>query len=838
MTKNRKYKFNILKSILLPTVMLALNACDTVKEHCYSPPTPGITEQQTYFVRSDGILVIERSDPLNECQILSDCSNIPEYFDVITGKPKPEKFQRGKWQPTMDILVSNQSQQGPVYTNPDDNPDPDVDPNAINKIGINVTGEIYLKQIDHYVTVNFDAQKNVSDSNVPLDVKVGDLIVIKRLNNESVKFRSVAGFDDEYYKYVNPEYVNNPPNKETEFDTFKNQILRAPIANPDQAFISAFGYCRNKLPDNPYYQYYKDVYAPLVKSALEANTTPSPPPTMQYLPDNDTYYKNCFHYDGRGLAISVNNQQTIKPAEHPFVSTGAFTNKYFYSKEDDSKILHYFKAPSSGTLNFKLDKSFFKNAKHFVGNYTLKIERHTNLARNGEMMRIVIADAGLNLNNDGFDVEEAKKQDQIIEYEPIIGGNEIVPKKSGTIWFKIVDTDYNDNLDQYTVNISKVRSYTGWTSGYNDFIIPLKRKVYETVRNTYTRTIGDTRFQLIVKAAVTLSLIMYALAYLLGMVKEPLMEFTIKLLKITLIGFLISSSSWEFFHDHMFVIFETGTDTLIRKASMVDEFSTPFSWMDDTFYRFLSPYMGVRIASLLLLGPFGILIIALIGYALYVIIMVMVRIFLIYCIMMVCTAFLISLAPLFFIFLLFKTTESLYTEWWKLTTFMAFQPAILIIGTIVIIYIMLMISTQLFGRDICWKDALEIYLVIFGFIKIKLATLKFYRAEGMDMVAWFIGGPPVNDSAVKEQFLIYYRLFLQAVGFLMIIKVLQQFVGFSESLSRTFFGLHRGGSGANQALETVFGRVKSIAVAIMTGGKAGLKDLVKMADKKGGKKDE
>jgi len=796
---DKNFLIKLYKYSLSLALLFVLTACDDYG-NCYPAPTIS-TKVDKFILRADGLQVYSHSgaNAVTECQIAPPTQDCGLYVDLITGAPKATNSQYGNWQKTIPLIGNNSSST------------------------VSATGSVYLQSQTQKVAVAVNSALPVTRdaSNQPLNISKGDYVVIKR-SGTLVDFQSIGGFDDDYASYIKTSDFRLPNKNET----FQNYLMSFLNQKTHANFIASVGYCKNRVPDNP---------------PIDPNTgVPSKyvnfdSPHFTPFSDNDDYFKNCFHYDGRGLTISLNGT-TIKDANSPFMGAAGVTSQYQFSNNEqvDIGINQVFIAQEDGVLSFDFDKSFFRNAKYFAGGYSLEVKRYTDKHDNGELILGAIADSGIDLNDVNTDINKLIGEGKV-KIQNVLNQT-ISPARSGYLWLKISDStgDYKDNLDAYYVEITTIFQQNGWSQIYINFVTPLKKTVYNAVQRIFNRSVTHPTFQLALKLMMVLTLTFYAFGSILGLIQEPLSTLIVKMFKIGLLSMLLHENSWNFFSKNMFSVFlgdfnvipnvVSGGDWLIMIFQDIEGCNNPFCWMDTLFTKFFSAYMGYKILSFLILGAYGILMIVLIGFTLFKLILVLFRAFIIYCIMAVMTAFLVSLSPIFLCCMLFNKTQQMFNTWWRLTLYTSLQPAFMFMGIIVIAYIADLIGSKLFGTQICYFDVLRVNLMIFNAFKIHLFTIVWYKDNITNVFEYNLGaeGDAANGTSAfaREVVFYFYRTTINAVCFLIIIVVKEGYLSYSEKVSRKMLGLSLAGGGAGDGIDKVTARAKSIAKAIVTGGKS------------------
>lgn len=173
---------------------------------------------------------------------------------------------------------------------------------------------------------------------------------------------------------------------------------------------------------------------------------------------------------------------------------------------------------------------------------------------------------------------------------------------SGTLWLKISDDTrttwggltgqiYGDgdftpidlaaapptgsNYGSYFVTIVTTKPFDdGINSVINKIIDPIKKIMYGDpssndptkyglTKRMYLGLTGNINFIAAVRAALVLSIIFFALSYMLGLKAVNTQDFIMYALKVSFVVILIGPYSWTFFYDHLFTVFINGVEELV-----------------------------------------------------------------------------------------------------------------------------------------------------------------------------------------------------------------------------------------------------------------------------------
>lgn len=300
------------------------------------------------------------------------------------------------------------------------------------------------------------------------------------------------------------------------------------------------------------------------------------------------------------------------------------------------------------------------------------------------------------------------------------------------VYFKIVDLFYEDNYGGYNI---KIKSGTR-----NPDMGPLEtvfdafyRPINNMMKRIYTGVVSNPEYINTVRALLALYIVFFGYAYLMGMIEKPKSEFLMRVIKIGLIIQLISPDSWEFFYTHLFQAFVEG---VIQIAALV---STPFPdydpnspWfsLDEALRKFGSAETASKVGSTLFSNAAGFVFIIIFYVALALFVVSLIKALTIYIVAYIGVAFLIALAPLFFIFLLFEKTKGIFEEFISHLIAFSIQQIILFAGLGLFAALIYYYLTQTVGYRVCWETWFK--FSVFG---VTLFDLKYWFPNIRDLQA-------------------------------------------------------------------------------------------------------
>jgi len=289
------------------------------------------------------------------------------------------------------------------------------------------------------------------------------------------------------------------------------------------------------------------------------------------------------------------------------------------------------------------------------------------------------------------------------------GGGEFPNVFTGDqLFFKIVDRYYNDNEGGYTVKIKE------GTRSPNDgpvskvvgfFVEPIKiimRRIYEGI-------LADPGFLNAIRYLLVLYIIIYGYTFIIGRrsQEELRKDAVIRIFKIGFIVTLLGANSWDFFNTYLFAAFIDGIDgiagMLLTNFDNYDP-SDPWYSMDSLLAKLFSGETSAKISSTLFSNfPLGIIYIPFLYFGIILFLIAVIKAVIVYIIAFIGIAILISLAPIFFIFMLFDKTKALLEEWWNQLIAFSIQQIILMTALGMFAAVIVTYLEKTLGYRVCWN---------------------------------------------------------------------------------------------------------------------------------------
>ncbi|WP_425362850.1 type IV secretion system protein [Candidatus Tisiphia endosymbiont of Hybos culiciformis] len=468
-----------------------------------------------------------------------------------------------------------------------------------------------------------------------------------------------------------------------------------------------------------------------------------------------------YNVNGQPLTILVKTWDFVKGDKNNPSELSAWCA--WYGQENNKNTLSEFCK--------RLQVCQFIDGRMCTNSKDAKISNAPCLFKNGVGLYLLIAERGTDPN---ISLQTQRAPDGITKHlgEPIVNFYDLNKRgelvKAGGIsyqyedvdnndydksplYFKILDKFYDDNNGQYRVVIK---------SGVNDtrpdpidFLTNLIKvelfgndKEKGLVRAIYENIIKTPGYRLSVSALLTLYIIFTGFSFLIGNVNLTHTELIIRIVKVSIVSTLLSSTiSWQFFHDYLFVFFVEGVEQILQIIKQTAA-TGPGSW--SIISLMIAPQTMAKLFSLLFVDPLGFIYIILFLIALYYIFMMVFKATVIYLTALIIIGMIIIMAPIFICFMLFGITRSLFENWLRQLISYAIQPIILFTG---LAFISIIIRTEIYsslGFGVCKYDFPDLGPIneLFGSINEDLDT-----SLGDSIFYWWFPSPMKGNNFSKTR---------------------------------------------------------------------------------------
>ncbi|WP_341810701.1 type IV secretion system protein [Wolbachia endosymbiont (group A) of Campoletis raptor] len=383
----------------------------------------------------------------------------------------------------------------------------------------------------------------------------------------------------------------------------------------------------------------------------------------------------------------------------------------------------------------------------------------------------------------------------------VISGEHFQNEESKKIYFGInvsnVERDditdkngkYYEN-NKYTVTLFVKRKINDFiSSNVNGVFKLIKEEVIgDSVKDSYK---GYARGLLQgVRALLTLYVIFTVVGYMLGTIQLSKFDFIVRMFKIAFIAFAFSDRSWELFGTTLSRLFIDGSTYLVDSFSgYIGEGGRKFAFLDLTAGVLFTAETWLKFLSLMLSGPFGFIAFLAILYATFMFLKCIISATFKYVISTVLVAFLLSLTPLFIVFILFQKTKPLFDNWIKTLAHVSLEPVILFSFLSLLNQLMYSVLYNLTNFSACYQCLISVNFLSYDLCLMKsILPLGYSPGTSVD-VALSTGERAGGHFAALPIDLI------QAFIYLIIAGAMEAFVSISETMVQTLFSSGYGVTG-------------------------------------------
>ncbi|AOV87612.1 conjugal transfer protein TrbL [Wolbachia endosymbiont of Drosophila incompta] len=293
-----------------------------------------------------------------------------------------------------------------------------------------------------------------------------------------------------------------------------------------------------------------------------------------------------------------------------------------------------------------------------------------------------------------------------------------------------------------------------------------------------------------VRALLTLYIIFTVIGYMLGTIQLSKFDFIVRMFKIAFIAFAFSDRSWELFGTTLSRLFIDGSTYLVDSFSgYIGEGGRKFAFLDLTAGVLFTAETWLKFLSLMLSGPFGFIAFLAILYATFIFLKCIISATFKYVISTVLVAFLLSLTPLFIVFILFQKTKPLFDNWIKTLAHVSLEPVILFSFLSLLNQLMYSVLYNLTNFSACYQCLISVNFLSYDLCLMKsILPLGYSPGTSVD-VALSTGERAGGHFAALPIDLI------QAFIYLIIAGAMEAFVSISETMVQTLFSSGYGVTG-------------------------------------------
>ncbi|RZI45250.1 type IV secretion system protein [Rickettsiales endosymbiont of Peranema trichophorum] len=366
-----------------------------------------------------------------------------------------------------------------------------------------------------------------------------------------------------------------------------------------------------------------------------------------------------------------------------------------------------------------------------------------------------------------------------VTFQNDLDNNNMPYVKGGRLYFRILDSNYEDNAGGYTVNIlSGVYTPKGFVQTAIEYVKStlegVSKRIYSRVVVYITKT---------VQALLIIYIIVTGLLFTLGMMQTPQSELIIRCIKVGIVSALISESSWDFFNAYLFNIFSEGTLDIAKIMTtnvatysakvggtvqsqefirIVQGGDSPLILFDAFIKMLISQSVNAKAVSLVFKWAY-VFWMPCFYICFYFIIIGIIRALTLYLLSLIQIALLLAISPIFIVTILFSVTKDMFDRWMK-QIISSSLLGIMVLCVVGLMLSLIMAQIQSFLRfEVCFRPLED-------------APWKFYILgfKIWQVVFWQVSTDDLMKIAVTPGH--YFALLLISLLFDRIVAEIPQFV--------------------------------------------------------------
>jgi|GEM_PF-2475114 len=273
------------------------------------------------------------------------------------------------------------------------------------------------------------------------------------------------------------------------------------------------------------------------------------------------------------------------------------------------------------------------------------------------------------------------------------------------------DTYYRDNYGSYNIQILRGVGSSKENGLLESLVLVVENALLGKfdddgnreggiIRFMYLAVVQDSGFSLAMQMSLILYVTLFGAAHIWGLVEMNKKEIMSRMLKIALIMFFVSPTSWDFYNEFIVRFFMDGmnyligifmnlSDSNIDQTSMIkvaqidrtveESSATRFSYVDLIIKKLMSEATAKKIAALFFSDFFGFFYMIMIYATIFMFIAVMLFIATIYITNLIKLIFVLSIGPIFIVFTLFTKTAGYFNNWIGYVAGRSFEMIVLFI---------------------------------------------------------------------------------------------------------------------------------------------------------------
>jgi type IV secretion system protein VirB6 len=409
----------------------------------------------------------------------------------------------------------------------------------------------------------------------------------------------------------------------------------------------------------------------------------------------------CVRRDGAGLRILLNGENLKEPKQE-FINYkdkklyqvhvkegGVLSFGYMYSTADvifdsTTKLQTPFQRADQiyqSFQNYSSEKFFndvLQNAtiERFIsGRYLLEIEV-------GSGTQSALIDMAENITKRYYIKSAKNRESQTLDNGVIIGDQiEFNASSDGFLFYGIENA--TEDME-YTYSF-KGESYNGKVNFsnaiYENLVLPTITNIRNSAAKLFSGISSNGKFTISLNAILTLYILISGFLFALGSLKMTVNELFARVLKVTIVSMLFSTTSYKFFNDYLFSFFDAATNELFRNVTnSTSKLGNPFGFIDPIFNKYLNSDLWLILGYYILHFWKGYIICAFfIILGIFYMLRALVIVILGYVMAYFSLCVVISLGPIFITCMLFERTRKIFDNWLNIMFGFILQPTFALI---------------------------------------------------------------------------------------------------------------------------------------------------------------
>ncbi len=394
----------------------------------------------------------------------------------------------------------------------------------------------------------------------------------------------------------------------------------------------------------------------------------------------------------------------------------------------------------------------FQNSTEHTGGYVIYLKHTSCYRQDGEYWPVPYKDKGtVRFTNKGKirylildDQYDPNKDTSLSDNAKILNfdkqNSDAVAYDNGYLWLRIENNlnDYKNSSGAYEISLTKTSSKpkkNDNNEGIFSVVTKFAKEARELSQQIFQNLIcrGDSQKEVTcknlfnsIKALLGIYVVILGIQFTLGMVKINQLEFFERIIKVIIVGGLINDNTFNFFNQYVFdLIFNAGDEIMGSINGMQGNVGQNLNrFFLEIYDKFTSEIFILQVAAQLSTGLTAVITVLIICMSVIMFLIVIMEFIFVYIMSYIGLAIMMSLAPIFLVFMLFKTTNYLFDNWVRFVVRYMFEPVIFFIGISVLTKIFLIYIDYVLGYSVCFKCALSFSVPFIGNIFPILKTLE------------------------------------------------------------------------------------------------------------------